>query len=209
VANTNPDFIVGIGGSAGGLKAYLALLDALPPNTGMAFVVISHLNPIGESFLSQILSRATAMPVTQASEGMPIQANHVYVIPPNANLLIDKYTFKVVSPRTMSRGRHKQVDYFLMSLAEFMGARAISIILSGGDGDGTEGCRYIKAKGGITFAQDLSAEVDSMPLHALASGCVDFVLPPEGISEELAKIGARFSRDQSRAQSSPETAKGQ
>jgi two-component system CheB/CheR fusion protein len=184
----NPEFIVGIGGSAGGLKAYLALLDALPGNTKMAFVVIAHMSPTGESFLTKILSKATNMPVKQASEGMSIEANHVYVIPPNTNLYVDGYAFKVVSPRTLKDGRHKQVDYFLISLAEFMGPRAISIILSGGDGDGTEGSKCIKEHGGITFAQDLSADVDSMPLHALASGCVDFVLSPTKISEELVKI---------------------
>ncbi|MCX6110224.1 MAG: chemotaxis protein CheB [Proteobacteria bacterium] len=189
-----PDFIVGIGGSAGGLKAYQALLDALPSNTGMAFVVIAHMSPTGESLLAELLSQKTSMPVSQAAEGMPVNANHVYVIPPNTNLLLKGNAFKVVSPRTMSQGRHKQVDYFLISLADVMDARAIGIILSGGDGDGTEGCKHIKAQGGITFAQDLSAEVDSMPLHAQASGCVDFVLPPKKISEELVKIGARLSR---------------
>ena len=132
------------------------------------------------------------MPVSLAADGMLVNANHVYVISPNTNLLLEGNAFKVVSPRTMSQGRHKQVDCFLISLADFMGARAIGIILSGGDGDGTEGCKHIKAKGGITFAQDLSAEVDSMPLHAQASGCVDFVLPPKKISEELVKISERL-----------------
>lgn len=195
MVSKKPNLIVGIGGSAGGLKAYMALLDALPSNTGMAFVVIAHMSPTGESLLPHILSWKTSMPVAQASEGMEIAANHVYVIPPNADLLIESYSFKVVSPRTMTHGRHKQIDYFLNSLAENMGARAVSIILSGGDGDGTEGCKNVKAKGGITFAQDLSADVDSMPLHARASGCVDFVLPPGKISEELAKIAARFARE--------------
>lgn len=192
----DPKFIVGIGGSAGGLKAYLALLDALPSHTGMAFVVIAHMSPTGENLLAQILSRATSMPVAQATEGMAVKSNHLYVIPPNANLSVESYTFKVVSPRTMNNGRHKQVDHFLISLAELMGARAISIIFSGGDGDGTEGSKRIKAKGGITFAQDLSADVDSMPLHAQASGCIDFVLAPKKISEELTKIGANFKEKQ-------------
>jgi len=186
-----PEIIVGIGGSAGGLRAYLALLDSLPSNTGMAFVVVAHMNPAGESLLTQILSRASTMPVIQASEGMALEANHVYVIPPNTNLLLEGNAFKVVTPRTMNGGRHRQVDYFLISLAEQKGSHAISIILSGGDGDGTEGCKCIKANGGITFAQDLSAEVGSMPLHAQASGCVDFVLSPEKISEELVKISAQ------------------
>lgn len=192
--NSNPNFIVGIGGSAGGLKAYTTLLKALPSNTGMAFVFIAHLSPTQESLLPHLLSRSTKMPATQASDGMSIQANHVYVIAPNTNLLMENCTFKVVSPRTLSQGRHKQVDYFLSSLAEVMGVRAIGIILSGGDGDGTEGCKLIKANGGKTFAQDLSADDDSMPLHAQASGCVDFVLPPDKISDELIKIAARFAQ---------------
>ena len=174
------------------LKAYTALLKALPSNTGMAFVFIAHMSPTGKSLLAPLLSQLTTMPTIQAAEGMPIEANHIYVIPPNANLFIENYVFKVVSPRTLVNGRHNQVDYFLVSLADAMGARAIGIILSGGDGDGTEGCKSIKARGGKTFAQDLSADVESMPLHAEASGCVDFVLPPDKISEELSKIGARF-----------------
>ena len=187
-----PDFVVGIGGSAGGLKAYTALLEALPSDTGMAFVFIAHLNPTAVSLLAHLLSRSTKMTATQASEGMPIQANHVYVIAPNTNLFIENYAFKVVSPRTLNQGRHKQVDYFLISLAKAMGPRAIGIILSGGDGDGTEGCEAIKAKGGKTFAQDLSADVESMTLHAQAAGCVDFVLPPDKISEELTKIASHY-----------------
>jgi len=183
-----PSFVVGIGGSAGGLKAYTELLDALPSNTGMAFVFIAHLNPVGKNLLAQILSRSTSMPAIQASDGMSVEPNHVYVIPPNTNLFMKNFKFTVVSPRTLSQGRHRQVDFFLISLAEAMGARAIGIILSGGDGDGTEGCKAIKFRGGKTIAQDLSADVDSMPLHAQASGCVDVVLPPDQISLELIKI---------------------
>ncbi len=131
------------------------------------------------------------MPTIQAFEGLPILANHVYVIPPNANFFIENYFFKFVSPRTLNQGRHKQVDLFLKSLAEAMGKFAIRIILSGGDG--TEGAKLIKAKGGKTLAQDVSADVDSMPLHAQSSGCVDFVLPPDRISDELVRIGERFT----------------
>jgi two-component system CheB/CheR fusion protein len=180
----HPNFIVGIGGSAGGLNAYKALLDALPSNTGMAFVIVAHMFPSASSQLVQILSHHTKMTVMLASPAMPICANHVYVCPPNADLLIESYTFKVVSPRT----RNKQVDLFLTSLAEAMGARAIGIILSGYNGDGTEGCKHIKAKGGTTFAQDMTAEVNRMPLSAQASGCVDFVLPPDKIPDELQRL---------------------
>ena len=184
----HPTFIVGIGGSAGGLKAYKALLDALPSNTGMAFVIVSHILPTANSQLAEILSGHTEMKVIVASSAMPIRANHVYVCPPNADLLIESYTFKVVSPRT---GRNKQVDLFLASLAKAMRVRAIGIIVSGYDGDGTEGCKRIKAKGGTTFAQDMSAEVAAMPLSAQASGCVDFVLPPGKIPDELQRLVSR------------------
>jgi len=189
---SNPDFIVGIGGSAGGLKAYTMLLEALPSNTDMAFVFVAHLSPTNNSLLAHLLSQATNMPAIQASDKLRIMPNHVYVIPPNTDLFIENNVFRVYAPRTLNQGRHKQVDLFLISLAETAGKRAIGIILSGGDGDGAEGCKQIKAKGGITFAQDLSADVDSMPLNAQASGCVDFVLPPDKIAQELSKISARF-----------------
>jgi len=184
-----PNFIVGIGGSSGSLNAFKKLLDAMPSNTGMAFVIVSHLMPSANSQLAEILSAHTKMPITVASSAMSIRANHVYVIPPDADLLIEHLTFKVVTPRTM---RNKQIDYFLISLSEAIGARAIAVILSGYGGDGTEGCKHIKAKGGTTFAQDMSAEVPHMSLNAQDSGCIDFVLPPDKISEKLKKIAAAF-----------------
>ncbi len=182
-----PNFIVGIGGSAGSLDAFKTLLDAMPSNTGMACVIVSHLMPSANCQFAEILSEHKKMPVTVASSAKSIRANHVYVIPPDADLLIEHFTFKVVTPRTK---RNKQIDYFLASLADAIGARAIAIILSGYDGDGTEGCKHIKAKGGTTFAQDMSAEVPHMSLSAQASGCIDFVLPPDKISEKLKKMAA-------------------
>jgi len=180
-----PTFIVGIGGSAGALDAYKALLEALPSKTGMAFVIISHMNPSASSQLAMILSRFTKMQVTVASEAMPIQRNHVYVIPPNADLLMENFTFNVVSPRS---SHNKQIDLFFTSLAEAMGSHAVGIILSGYDGDGTDGCKHIKAKGGTTFAQDMSAAVNDMPFHAEKSGCIDSVLPLGKISDELQRL---------------------
>lgn len=186
-----PNGIVGIGGSAGALDAYKALLGALPSNVGMAYVVISHINPAAHSQLTEILTRHTKMPITQASKGMPIAANHVYVIPPNADLYIESYTFGIVSPR---KSRNYQIDYFFTSLAQTMGARAIGIILSGYNGDGTAGCQRIKTGGGIVFAQDSSAEVSGMPRSAQVAGCVDFVLPPEKMAAELVRIGKQFRK---------------
>ena len=127
------------------------------------------------------------MPVIVASEAMVILANHVYVIPPDSDLTMDNYSFKVISPRS---GRTKQVDLFFISMANEMGARAVGIILSGYGGDGTEGCKHIKANGGKTFAQDMSAEVGFMPLSAQAAGCADFVLPLNKIPDKLKSFAA-------------------
>ena len=184
---SHPNLIVGIGGSAGALNAYKALLTAMPSNTGMAFVIISHMNPNAISQLVEIMSRHTKMIVRTAAEAMPIKPNCVYVIPPNADLLMENYTFKVLSPRS---GRNKQVDLFFTSLAQAMGDRAIGIVLSGYDHDGTKGCKQIKANGGKTFAQDISAEVDFMPLSAQDSGYIDFVIPLDQIPNKLKGLAA-------------------
>ncbi|CAN5216956.1 hypothetical protein BH09BAC2_BH09BAC2_09940 [soil metagenome] len=182
-----PTLIVGIGGSAGALNAYKALLAALPHDSRMAFVIISHMNPTAHSHLAKILQRHTKMSVSVACEAMAILANHVYIIPPDSDLTIENFRFRVISPRS---SRNKQIDIFFISLAEAMGVRAVGIILSGYDGDGTEGCKHIKANGGKTFTQDMSAEVDQMPIHAQAAGCVDFVLPLNKIPDKLKKLAA-------------------
>jgi len=188
---SRPNFIVGIGGSAGGLNAYRAFLDAMACDTGMAFVIVSHILPTASSQLAEILARRTRMTVRVALEAMPIRANHVYVCPPDTDLLIENDAFKVISPRGR---RNAQVDVFFASLAEAMGARAIGIIMSGYDGDGTEGCKKLKAHGGTTFAQDMSAEVDGMPVSARASDCIDFVLPPDKMPAELERILSTFKK---------------
>jgi two-component system CheB/CheR fusion protein len=180
-----PNFIVGIGGSAGGLAAYKDLLDALSPRLGMAFVIVTHLMPDASSQLALILSRHTKMRVMVATAETTTRRNQVYVIPPNADLLLEGVALKVISPRS---GRNIQIDLFLTSLAESMGSRAIGVILSGYDGDGTEGCRQIKERGGTTFSQDASAEVTDMPRSAEASGNVDFVLSPAKIAVELQRM---------------------
>ena len=183
-----PPIVVGIGASAGGLKAYKAFFSALPPDTGMAFVVISHLNPSAHSQLAQILARHTKMPVTLAASGMQVRANEVYVIPSDADLLLESGALKVISPRSK---RNVQIDLFFESLANAMGAGAVGIIFSGYCGDGSKGCKRIKAVGGTTFAQDSSAEVSGMPVSARATGCVDFVLPPEKIPAQLNRLRGR------------------
>lgn len=180
-----PSFIVGIGGSAGGLIAYKEFLDALSPRTGMAFVFVAHLLPSASSQLALILARHTNMKVSVAAQGMALLRNQVYVIPPDADLSIEGQFFNVVTPRT---GRNKQIDLFFVSLAAAMGTQAIGVVLSGYNGDGTQGCVEIKARGGKTFSQDDSAEVTDMPRSAERSGNIDFVLSPAKIADELNRL---------------------
>jgi two-component system, chemotaxis family, CheB/CheR fusion protein len=180
--------VVGIGASAGGLEAFTTLLKALSPDLGMAYVFVPHLDPSRESAFPQILPRSTSMPVVQIADGTQIERNHVYVIPPNRDLTIVNSKLHIVS-REEPRSVNTTIDIFLRSLAADQGSNAIGIILSGTASDGTLGLTAIKGEGGITFAQDAgSAKYDGMPASAIAADCVDFVLPPEGIAAELARI---------------------
>ncbi|MBD2344207.1 chemotaxis protein CheB [Anabaena subtropica] len=182
--------IVGIGASAGGLEAFTELLRHLPTDTGMGFVLVQHLSPHQKSLLTEILSRTTQMPVAEVQEGMAVEPNHVYVIPPNTRMTIAQGLLKLI-PLEKIRGVSMTVDSFLISLAEDRGNKAIGVILSGGDSDGARGLETIKAAGGITFAQcEESARVSSMPNTAIASGHVDFILTPQKIAEELANISS-------------------
>jgi len=180
--------IVAIGASAGGIEALSDLMSHLPVDTGMAFVLVQHLDPKHHSILTELLARKTAMSVAEVSDGMHVEPNHVYVIPPNATMSITDHTLHL-GPREESRGLHMSVDHFMRSLAEQDGTRAIGVIMSGSGSDGTLGMAEIQAHGGVTFAQDeASAKYDGMPHSAVAAGCVDYVLPPKGIAKELARI---------------------
>jgi two-component system, chemotaxis family, CheB/CheR fusion protein len=182
--------IVGVGASAGGLEAFTQLLRSLGSGTEMAYVLVQHLDPSHESALTELLAKATEMPVRQVTDATPVELNHVYVIPPNLDMTIAQGILRL-TPRTETRGHHMPIDRFLRSLAEDQGSNAIGIVLSGTASDGTLGLAAIKAKGGITFAQDeKSAKFDGMPQSAIAAGCVDFVLPPDAIARELARIRA-------------------
>ncbi|WP_353929709.1 CheR family methyltransferase [Okeanomitos corallinicola TIOX110] len=180
--------IVGIGASAGGLEAFTQLLSHLPTDTGMGFVLIQHLSPTQKSMLSEILSRTTQIPVTEVQEGMVVQPNHIYIIPPGKTMTLTQGVLKL-KPREKSHGQLMTIDSFLISLAEDLGNKAIGVVLSGGDGDGTRGLESIKAEGGITFAQaEEPGMVSTMPNTAIASGYVDFILTPAQIAEKLVNI---------------------
>lgn len=180
--------IVGIGASAGGLEAIQALLKALPQRLGMAVVLVPHLDPHHESAFAQILARCTTMPVITVADGMPVEPDRVYVIPPNYEMTIFEGVLHI-RDRAEPRWATVTIDLFLRSLAADQKSNAIGVILSGTGTDGTIGLTAIKGEGGITFAQDSeSAKYDGMPTSAIAAGGVDFVLSPEAIARELVTI---------------------
>src|SRR5438046_152355 len=178
--------IVGIGGSAGGFEAAMELLRHLPAKTGMAFVVVQHLDPHHGSRLANLLGKATSMPVSEITKTTTPEPNSVYVQPPSKCVIAKKGKLTLV--RRTER-LNIAIDHFFESLAEECGSRAIGIVLSGTGSDGTAGLRAIKAAGGLTFAQtEASAKFDAMPRSAIRSGFVDLVLSPDAIARELGRI---------------------
>jgi two-component system, chemotaxis family, CheB/CheR fusion protein len=180
-----PFTIVGIGASAGGLEAIEAFFKAMPVNSGMAFVVIQHLSPDYKSLMVELLSRKTDIPVHRTEDGMMVEPDNIYLIPPKKNLTIfhGQLILKDQMPR---EGINLPVDIFLRSLAEDQGERAVGIILSGTGSDGTRGVRAIKEWGGLVMVQDeASARFDGMPRAASSTGVADFILPPEEMPVQL------------------------
>ncbi|MHB1653200.1 MAG: chemotaxis protein CheB [Desulfitobacteriaceae bacterium] len=183
-----PCAIVGIGASAGGLDAFTQLLEKLPNDTGMAFVLVQHLEPNHKSALTGILARITTMTISEVENNTVVRPNHVYIIPPDKAMSVTQGILNLV-PREATARPFMPIDYFLESLAKDQGSKAIGVILSGTATDGSRGLREVKNVGGITFAQKpQTAKFDGMPLNAIATGVVDFVLPPEDIACELAEI---------------------
>ncbi|MCU0652804.1 MAG: ATP-binding protein [Candidatus Pacebacteria bacterium] len=188
----NKDFnIVGIGASAGGLSAFGELLKNIPGNTGMSFVIIQHLFPGTKSGLSEILSGKTAMPVSEVKIDTPVEANHIYVLPADKNITVEEGLLKL-SPRKRD-GLNLPIDIFFTSLAKYKKQDSIGIILSGTGSDGTLGMKAIQEAGGITFAQDETAEFPAMPENAVAEGTASYILSPAQIAEKLASIGKGLS----------------
>ena len=179
--------IVGLGGSAGAIAALQAFFTVMPPDSGMSFVVILHLSPHHESTLAEMFQRSTAMPVVAAADGVMVEPNSVYVIPPGKFLaLVDGHLS--LTDTHEPRGRRVAVDHFFRTLAETHGAQSVAVVLSGAGGDGALGLKRIKELGGLTIAQDPDeAEHPDMPRSAIATGVVDWVL---GVKEMPAKLRA-------------------
>ena len=154
----------------------------------MGFILLQHMAPRAHSMLPEILAKVTRLPVAEARDGMRVEPNRVYVAPPEPIMTLEGGVLRLRS-RVEPRGRHRPIDGFLRSLAADQGSRAIGVILSGTASDGVLGLQAIKAEGGITFAQDVkSAKYAGMPESAIAAGVVDFVLPPDQIAHQLARL---------------------
>jgi two-component system, chemotaxis family, protein-glutamate methylesterase/glutaminase len=179
--------VVCVGGSAGGLDAYTRLLRHLPADMGVAIVIVNHLRTV-DTRLHQILPRYTKMPVVLISEGLDLQPNHVFIIPPQRDLHVLDGEFRL-KPISKPRGWPDVITVFLRSLTENWDGQLIAVIVSGYDGDGADALCGIKDVGGITIAQKPeTAGQPDMPASAIASGCVDFVLSPEEIAREIVRI---------------------
>ncbi len=202
--------VVGIGASAGGLEALTALLSHLPYTTGLAYVVVQHLNPKAKSLLGDLLARATEMPVREVEEGMAVEPDRVYVCPADAELTLEENLFHL-SPHRQPSGRPSVIDRMLTSLSQARGPQAVGVLLSGTGSDGTAGLQTIRAVGGITFAQDpATATFPQMPQSAIEAGCVDRVLSPEEIARTLAQLVelAPLPQDQPRAPKASKSPEG-
>ncbi len=185
--------VVGIGASAGGLEACRKFLAGLPAAPGMAFILVQHLDPTHESLIAELLGDATAMPVVEAKDGMHVQPDHLYVIPPGLYLSLHRQHLSLTTPLAR-HGARLPIDFLLHSLAVAVGARAACVILSGGGADGSIGAQAIKAAGGLVIAQDpAEAGQNSMPKSVIATGAADFVLPAAEIAPALLRFSAGFA----------------
>ena len=191
--------LVGIGASAGGLEAFTQLLEALDPEAGLTLVLVQHLSPHHDSALVGLLASHTVMPVTEVTDGVRIEPNHIYVIPPNVHMVLAGDALQL-SPRPGDRTAHTPIDGFFASLAATVRDQSIAVVLSGTASDGALGIRDVKAAGGITFAQTpASAKFDGMPRAAIATGMVDVVMTPAQIGAELSELALHpYSRHPTR-----------
>ncbi len=180
--------VVAVGASAGGFEAFKGLLQHLPADTGMTFVFVQHLSPQHASMLPSLLSRETPMPVIEVQQGMLVEPDHIYIIPPNTRMSVESGVLKL-EPRPEERGAPRPIDHFFCSLAADRKGAAIGVILSGADSDGALGLQAIREEGGIAIVQsESSAKYPEMPRAALSAGMVDLVLSPAEMGSALGRI---------------------
>jgi two-component system CheB/CheR fusion protein len=175
--------VAGIAASAGGLEAFKKFFAAMPPDSGIAFVLVPHLDPAHESLMVELLARHTTMPVVEAENDLPVEANCVYIIPPNKYMTIRGGVLRLTGP-VDRHASQTSIDVFLRSLADDQQERSVCIILSGTGSHGSLGLKAVKAAGGMAMVQDpATAAYDRMPQSAVATGLADYVLPVEQMPE--------------------------
>jgi len=184
--------IVGIDASAGGLEAFELFFKGVPPDSGMVFILVSHLDPSHASMLAEILQRVTTIKVIEAGNQMAVEPDHVYIIPPNREMTIFHDTLQLSVPG-QARGMRMPIDTFLRSLAEDVEEKALAVILSGSGTDGTLGLRAVLGAGGVSFVQDpTTAKYDGMPTSAIQNGLATYVLPVGKMYKELASYVTNY-----------------
>ncbi|HXB10245.1 MAG TPA: chemotaxis protein CheB [Puia sp.] len=205
IPSSNPFPVVGVGASAGGLEAFKRLIKAIPEYSSMAFILVQHLEPHHESLLAEILQKITSIPVEEVTNNVHVEPNHIYIIPSNKLLTASDGRLQL-SSRLPQYEKNMPIDLFFTSLAEVYQARAIGVVLSGTATDGTQGLRAIRDQGGITFAQEQgSAAFRGMPQSAIDAGVVDFILAPEEIPAQVAKLAEAFEKEGGSEADTPET----
>jgi two-component system, chemotaxis family, CheB/CheR fusion protein len=204
-----PFLVVGVGASAGGLEAYTELLAGLPDMPGVALLLVSHLDPEQKSHLAPILSRSCRMPVKEVTEGMAVEVDHVYVIPPGTNMAMTDGHL-TLTPRSPRPAPHMPIDHLFRSLSSIQKSRAVGVILSGNGTDGVIALQAIKAVGGVCFAQDeVTARYPSMPRAAAVDGNVDHVMRPREIARELVRIASHpYARESDQPSTATEVIDG-
>src|SRR3954454_3730547 len=197
---SEPSAVIGLGASAGGVAPLQQFFGDMKPDTGLAFVVVMHLSPEFESQLAGVIQQKTSMPVTQVNEPVKVRPNNVYVIPPGNQLTFEDSMLRLVPPQN-AIGKRVTIDLFFRTLSQAYGQRSVCVILSGTDSDGVIGLKHIRAQGGLTIVQDPNeAEHESMPVTAISTGMVDWVLPVEKMAPKLLE----FVRNENRMKLPPE-----
>jgi two-component system CheB/CheR fusion protein len=190
-----PSFIVGVGASAGGLDAIERFFDNLPRDTGMAFVIVQHLSPDFKSMMDELLARHTELPIHLVEDGMPVEADHIYLIPSRTEMIISGGRL-LLSEQDRKQDRTLPIDVFFRSLAQDCGVRAVAVVLSGSGSDGSRGIRDVHEAGGLVLVQDTeSAQFDGMPRNAVDSGVAHFVLAPGDMPRVLLEHAESRGKD--------------
>ncbi len=190
---TVPRFVVGIGASAGGLDPLVRFFENLPKDTGMAFVIVQHLSPDFKSLMDELLARHTPLPIHLVEDGMPVEADHVYLIPAKKEMIVSGGRL-LLSERDRQQELTLPIDVFFRSLAQDYGSKAVAIVLSGGGSDGSRGISHVHETGGLVLVQDLeSAQFDGMPKAAIETGVVDHTLASRGHAARAARTRGRLA----------------